>query len=236
MDINELYKVSPLRAFDASLGGGFGKGKVGIITSRKGVGKTACIVHLATDKLFKGENVIHVSFSGNVEHVIGWYKEVYKEIISGKGIEKEDEVYEKMVSNRVIMNFSQEKIEIKNVLHSLETLINEGGFKADALFFDGYKLNDESEKEFDEIKTFAEETNTEVWLAVSSGDDEKEYDEYGTPRSLKKLGNKGDVLVSLRFSDKKDKVKMTIVSLNGKDATSSSGVLLDPKTMLILHE
>lgn len=236
MDIKELYESSPLRVFDKSLDGGLKKGKVGIITSKKGVGKTACIVHLATDKLFKGENVIHVSFSGNVEHVIGWYKELYKEIISGKEVKDQNEIYEKMVSNRVVMNFSQEKVEIKKVLHSLETLINEGGFKADAVFFDGYRLDSNSEEELDEIKLFSKETNTEVWVAVSSGNEDEKYDEYGTPEEFIKLKDKGDVVISMKINDQKDKVNMTIIRSNEKNIVKPSKVLLDPKTMLILHE
>ena len=70
MDLKQLNSVSPLRVFEDSINGGLGKGNLGVIVSKKGVGKTACLVHIATDKLFKGEHVIHVSFSGNVEHVI----------------------------------------------------------------------------------------------------------------------------------------------------------------------
>ena len=42
--------------------GGVGKGNIGVIASRKGTGKTACLVHIATDQLFQGKNLIHVSF------------------------------------------------------------------------------------------------------------------------------------------------------------------------------
>ena len=78
MEIQELNDLSPLRVFDESLGGGLGRGNLGVLVSRHGVGKTACLVHLATDKLLHSEHVIHVSFSGNVEHVINWYKEVFE--------------------------------------------------------------------------------------------------------------------------------------------------------------
>ena len=79
-----------------------GKGNLGVIVSKKGVGKTACLVHIATDKLFKGEHVIHVSFSGNVEHVINWYKEVYREIVDNNSLDDANEVYEQILSNRCL--------------------------------------------------------------------------------------------------------------------------------------
>ena len=37
----QLNKRSPLRVFERSLHGGLGKGNIGVVTSRKGVGKTA---------------------------------------------------------------------------------------------------------------------------------------------------------------------------------------------------
>ena len=49
MDIQELNKISPLRVFDEAINGGRGKGNLGVIVTRHGVGKTACLVHLATD-------------------------------------------------------------------------------------------------------------------------------------------------------------------------------------------
>ena len=47
----ELLKKSPLRKLDESLHGGVGVGNIGVIASRRGIGKTACLVHIATDKL-----------------------------------------------------------------------------------------------------------------------------------------------------------------------------------------
>ena len=78
---SELIKRSPLRLLEKSIHGGVGKGKIAAIASRKGVGKTACLVHIATDKLFQGKHVIHVSFSSKVDYIIGWYEDIFKEIL-----------------------------------------------------------------------------------------------------------------------------------------------------------
>ena len=67
---SELIKRSPLRVFEKSINGGLGKGNLGVLASRKGVGKTACLVHIATDQLFNDKHVIHVSFSSRVDHIV----------------------------------------------------------------------------------------------------------------------------------------------------------------------
>ena len=164
MDIKQLNSLSPLRVFEDSINGGLGKGNLGVIVSKHGVGKTACLVHLATDKLFKGENVIHVSFSGNVEHVINWYKEVFKEIADNQSLDDATSIYNEILSNRVVMNFSQEQVSIDRVLSSLESLINLGSFKADCILFDGYKLTLASEEDIAKVKAFAAKMQLEVWI------------------------------------------------------------------------
>lgn len=233
MDIQELNKISPLRVFDEAINGGLGKGNMGVIVSRHGVGKTACLVHLATDKLLRGENVIHVSFSGNVEHVMNWYKEVFREISEVQSLDDAHNVYSSILSNRVVMNFSQNQVSIEKVLKSLKSLIEQGAFKADAILFDGYKLTIAEDDDIIKIREFAKEMNLEVWFSVSPVRPDVVYDEYGVPNTLEKYIPSIDVLVGLRYREDVDKVVMTVVRAHGQDVAKPLSVRLDPKTMLI---
>lgn len=235
MDIQELNKISPLRVFDEAINGGLGKGNMGVIVSRHGVGKTACLVHLATDKLLRGENVIHVSFSGNVEHVMNWYKEVFREISEVQSLDDAHNVYSSILSNRVVMNFSQNQVSIEKVLKSLKSLIEQGAFKADAILFDGYKLTIAEDDDIIKIREFAKEMNLEVWFSVSPVRPDVVYDEYGVPNTLAKYIPSIDVLVGLRYREDVDKVVMTVVRAHGEDVAKPLSVRLDPKTMLISH-
>jgi len=235
MDIQQLNSISPLRVFEDAINGGLGKGNLGVIVSRHGVGKTACLVHLATDKLFKGENVIHVSFSGNVEHVINWYKEVFREIAEIQSLDDATTVYNSILANRVVMNFSQEQVPIDKVLSSLESLIQQGSFKADAVLFDGYKLTVASDEDIVKIKDFAKKMNIEVWFSVSPVKPDVKYDEFGVPDTLLKYYDDIDVLVALKYEEKIDKVMMTVVRAHHENVPKPLKVALDPKTMLISH-
>ncbi len=233
MEIQELNDLSPLRVFEQSLDGGLGRGNLGVLVSRHGVGKTACLVHLATDKLLRGEHVIHVSFSGNVEHVINWYKEVFKEVSDGKSLDDAASVYNNILSNRVVMNFSQENVTIDKVLSSLETLIRHGSFKADSILFDGYKLTVATEDDVRKIKQFAQNLNLEVWFSVSPVRADVVYDKYGIPNTMMKYTDLIDVLIGLIYNEERDKVIMTVVKSHGPHIEKPMGVNLDPKTMLI---
>ena len=233
MDIKQLNALSPLRAFEDSINGGLGKGKLGVIVSKHGVGKTACLVHLATDKLFKGEHVIHVSFSGNVEHVINWYKEVFRQIAEIQSLDDATMVYNSILANRVVMNFSQEQVSLDKVLASLESLIKQGSFQADAILFDGFKLTVASAEDIKKIREFAEKMNLEIWFSVSPVKPDVVYDEYGVPNTLLKYYDDIDVLVALKYDESIDKVVLTVVRAHHETVPKPAKVYLDPKTMLI---
>lgn len=233
MEIQELIKSSPLRLFEESIGGGLGRGNLGVLVSRHGIGKTACLVHLATDKLFRGEQVIHVSFSGNVDHVISWYKEVFNEISETKEMKDADKVYNDILSNRVVMNFSQETVSVDKVLSSLETLIKHGSFKADTILFDGYKLTNAHLGDVRKIKAFAKKLNVEVWFSVSPVRQDVVYNEFGIPDTMAPYIDIVDLLIGLRMDENEDKVDMTLVKEHNTKMIKELSVSLDPKTMLI---
>ncbi len=235
MEINELNSLSPMRVFDKAIGGGLGKGNLGVLVSRRGVGKTACMVQLATDKMLHGNHVIHVSFNGNVEHVLAWYKEVYGSISKGMSLDDASSIYDQIVKHRVVMNFSQEDVSIKKVLASLEALIKNGSFQADAVLFDGYKLTLASKDDMEAIKKFAKDLQLEVWFSVSPTKDETATDKYGVPSSMDPYRSEVDVLIGLKYDDATDKVVMTCVHAHGEDLQKPIGVALDPRTMLISH-
>jgi len=114
----ELIRRSPLRILEKSIQGGLGKGNIGVLAARKGVGKTACLVHIATDKLFQDKPVIHVSYAARVDYIIAWYEDIFREIAKKRQLESALEVHDAIIRNRVIMNFKQDATRTDQVLKS----------------------------------------------------------------------------------------------------------------------
>ena len=233
MEVAELIKKSPIRVFESSIDGGLGRGNLGVLASRHGVGKTACMVHLAIDKILRGQNVIHVSFGANVEHIMNWYKEAFREISEFRSLDDAFDVYQTIRGNRVMMNFSQDGVGVDKILASLETLINQGSFKADAVFFDGYKLTMASDEDVRKIKDFAKKMDIEVWFCVSPARPNVDFTEYGVPVTMEPYLDKIDVLIGLHYNDEKSRVIMTVVKDHDTTIPHPAGVALDPNTMLI---
>ena len=80
MSYAELFERSPMRIFERSTNGGLANGQLGAIIGRAGVGKSALLVHVALDRLFRDQKVLHVSLREGAEHVRTFYSEIFEGI------------------------------------------------------------------------------------------------------------------------------------------------------------
>jgi len=227
----ELVKRSPLRILETSMHGGLGKGNVGVLASRKGVGKTACLVHISTDKLFQQKPVIHVSYSSRVDHIINWYEDIFKEIAKSLNLESTADIHDEIIKNRVIMNFNQEGAKTEQVLRSLEALIQFGKFAAETIIVDGYNFIQSSPDDLKKFKDFAAKIGLEVWFSASLKGDDPLFDDLGLPHELKRYLDSIDVLITLHSVE--NLVQLRLVKDHDYPAPAELRLGLDPGTLLI---
>lgn len=231
---SELVKRSPLRIFEKAMHGGLEAGNIGILASRKGVGKTACLVHIATDKLMQGKKVLHVSYAARVDHIINWYEDIFKEISKRRNLENAVDVHDEIIKNRVIMSFSKEGIKIEQVLKSLEAMILEGGFPADMIIFDGFDFVPSSRDDLIKIKDFTQRLKLETWFSASLKAPEPVFNADGFPAELLEVLSVADVLITLRFEGAQ--VKFHLLKERDVIYKQDMHLILDPKTLLIAEE
>jgi hypothetical protein len=231
---SELIKRSPFRILEQSIRGGLGKGKIGVIASRKGVGKTACLVHIATDKLLQDKHVIHVSFSGRTDHIINWYEDIFKEIAKKRELESAVEVHDAIIKNRVIMNFNQEGVDADQILQSLKAMIESGNFGAEVIVVDGYDFSKGSASDLQKVRDFASQLGLEVWFSASLRGEDPIFDEQGLPQEMKPFMDEIAVLITLRYSG--EYVHLELVKDHEDLGAKDLHLQLDPKTLLIAEE
>ncbi len=231
---SELVKRSPLRIFEKSIHGGLGKGNLGMLASRKGVGKTACLVHIATDQLFRDKHVIHVSFSAKVDHIISWYEDIFREIAKKRDLESAVDVHDEIIKNRVIMNFSQQGLKTEQILSSINAMICDGHFAADTVIFDGYDIEKAADGDLELLRAFAEESGLEVWFSVSLPEADPLFNEQGIPPIIEPFLSSIAVLITLRFVG--DHVRFQAVKDHDEPEPVDMHLMLDPKTLLVAEE
>ncbi|MBD3413973.1 MAG: hypothetical protein GF421_06050 [Candidatus Aminicenantes bacterium] len=228
---SELIKKSPLRILEKSIQGGLKKGEIGVLASRKGVGKTACLVHIAIDKLFQGKCVIHVSYSSKVDYIIDWYEDIFKEIAKKQNLEPFLQTHDEIIKNRVIMNFNQQGTRTEQILKSIEAMIKKGDFAADAVIVDGFDFNQSSPEDLKQFKDFAEKTGVEIWFSASLKTEKLIFDEKGVPQELLDYQKTIDVLLSLKYEV--PYVWLNVVKNRDRPVSEKPALRLDPSTFLM---
>lgn len=222
---SELLRRSPLRILESSKGPG--KGSLGAVVARKGVGKTAFLVHLATFHLLEDGHVIHVSFSSRTDHIVDWYEGIFAELAKRTDLEGAGLIHEETVRNRVIMNFSQTGVTVERILGSLRAMIGNAHFGADLVIVDGYNFMDTDRSRIEHFAQFARDLGMEIWFSVSLPEtDEVEgqvpsilapyADQFATILGMQATGG----YVSLRV-------------LQDRGPVNGLRLKLDPKTLLV---
>ena len=80
MEKEDLFTHSPVRYFDKATSAGLKDGQLGLITSKKGLGKTSILVQFGLDNLLNNKALVHVSFDQKSSNVISWYSSILSEI------------------------------------------------------------------------------------------------------------------------------------------------------------
>lgn len=134
MDKKDLIAHSPVRYFDAT-NAALKDGEMGLVTAKKGLGKTSILVQFAIDSLLNDKAIVHVSFDQQSSNVIAWYSSVMAEIAKKKNFNLDD-VAEEIVRNRTILNFNQETFTLPKVVNTLKAL-KAGGIAIASIVVDG---------------------------------------------------------------------------------------------------
>ena len=160
MEKKDLINHSPVRYFDNATSAGLKEGEMGLITAKKGLGKTSVLVQFGIDSLLNDKTLVHVSFDQQSSNVIAWYSSIMAEIAKKKSFNL-DSVNEEIVRNRTILNFNQETFTLPKVVNTLKAL-KEGGIKLDAVVVDGLDL---AKTALDDLKCFADFIKAEKMTA-----------------------------------------------------------------------
>jgi hypothetical protein len=231
---NELINKIPLRKLDKSINGGVGAGNIGVIASRRGIGKTACLVHIATDKLMAGKRVIHVSYAKKVDHIISWYEDIFKEISLKRELDNAMEIHDEIVHNRVIMNFSQQGTSVKQVIAGVTAMMENGQTETDVIVVDGFDFTKADTMEIADFKAFAIANNVELWFTDDYHRDDIDgpvLNDAGVPTNLVPFLDQIDVIVTLKAE--KDYLHLYLVKDHDVINSEDLPLKLDPKSLLI---
>ncbi len=226
---SELLKRTPLRILDQNTNGGLQAGDVGVLAAPKGVGKTACLVHIATIQLLEEKHVVHLTFSDDTAHIVSWYETIFDEVARRHSLDGVRAIHDETVKNRVIVNFRKGDNPVAQLEKSLELLEENASFHADTLVVDGFDFSQGSVAELQELRRYAANAGYAIWMSASTPQGSATV-----PEALAPFMDEIAILVGLE--DRGDHVHLELLKDHGTAVVSDMHLALDTKTLLITEE
>ena len=227
----ELIKRSPIRILEKSIHGGLGKGNLGVFAARKGVGKTACLAHVAIDKLFNDQKVLHISFADNPHHIENWYRQVFHEVSGVYNLDDPFEIYDEIKRHRLIIHFKQPDVSFGQIQKTIDQITSGSEFHPSTWIVDGYSFYDAKEDQFTKWKELALERGTEIWFSATLHKENMAMDERGIPYPVSQFFNWFAVIIML--NPVQDYIDLKLLKDHGSGDLDKLRLKLDSKTLLI---
>lgn len=233
MHRKELNERSPLRVLDKSIHGGLGRGNVGVMVARHGVGKTAFLVGVALDDLMRRRKVLHVSLDQPMEKVRTYYDDIFMDLVRTRELEDVWRLRAEVERDRRIHCYVDGDFTIARLQETLRFWKSSGDFAPAAIVIEGYDFDHASGEDLMQIKALAREADAEVWMSAHTTRDAKRNDR-GIPEPLAHLEQAVDVILTMAHDG--NTVNIGLHKDHDNDEVSDLRLALDATTMLVIEE
>ena len=227
-----MMERSPVRIFERAIGGGLGDGKMGVVLSRRGVGKTGFLIGLAVDQLLQGKKVLYISTKESVEHINNFFDQIFHAMAASLDMDQVPQKQLRMERNRYIHVYNRDSFSLEKLEQSVAFLKDAAGFVPDMVILDGTpRFENTEEWEIQGVKKMAAEWGAEIWTSSNIHREGQESDARGVPNSVARFDDEIGVIVNLESDS--DHVKVKILKEHGSTEPAQVQIELDPKTLLL---
>ncbi|MBN1824997.1 MAG: hypothetical protein JW958_01945 [Candidatus Eisenbacteria bacterium] len=226
----EVHQRSPLRIFEGSARGGLGRGNLGAVISRAGVGKSAFLVNVALDELMADRRVLHVAAGSPLDRVRNFYDKTFNELLRSACVTDTAFLRLSMERNRHIHCFAPGSFRTGSLYDEALSLRDHADFRPDLIILDDFPFESAVERDMEDLRRLATEFQAEAWLAALSHrhetppdggvhDPTQAFDAY--------------LSVKLFLEPAGDRVKLRVLKDHENPDPAALTVDLDPSTLLI---
>lgn len=175
-----------IKIIDELMGGGLGKGEIGIILAASGVGKSTILTKIANSGFEEGKNVLQIIFEDKVEDIMRKHFTIWSGVPLDE-IDDNPKYIKEIVDNKLndpsrpyltIKRFNQENTTIKDVQKFIEKYKKKFGITYDMIVLDyldclepHVKATDQNQAELAIIKAFegmSGDYNIPMWTALQA--------------------------------------------------------------------
>ena len=233
MHRKELNERSPYRVLESSIHNGLGKGNIGVVVARHGVGKTAFLVGIALDDLMRGRKVLHVSLGQSLGRVREYYDEIFHDLARTARLEDATAIYREVERSRNIHAYLGNTFTLAKLVDDLELLREHVHFEPAAIILDGYDFDRAADADLRELRAIAGRYGCELWMSAVTHR-ESARDAQGVPEPVARVKDKVDVILQLGHDGKN--VHVALLKDHDSPSVPDAHLALDPVTMLLVKE
>ena len=233
MHRKDLNERSPLRLLEKSIHGGLGRGNIGVVAARHGVGKSAVLVGIALDDLMRGRKVLHVALDERIEKIRNYYDEIFMDLAKTGSLQDIGAERLEIERCRNIHTYVGNSFSVAKLREAITFLNTYMEFYPAALIIEGFRFEQATKENMDELREIAREINGELWMSAVTHRDSANNDR-GIPEPLAHLEDSIDVILALEQREKY--VALRLLKDHSNPDVSPSHVALDPTTLLLIQE
>jgi hypothetical protein len=233
MHRKDLNERSPLRLLEQSIHGGLGRGNIGVVAARHGLGKSAVLVGIALDDLMRGRKVLHVALDERFEKIRDYYDEIFMDLAKTANLQDIGTERREVERYRNIHTYVGNIFSIAKLREAITFLNTYMDFYPAALILEGYRFEQATKENMDELRQIACEIGGELWMSAITHRESKK-NERGIPEPVAHLEDSIDVILALEQGDKS--VTLRLLKDHNNPDVSPSHVALDPTTLLLIQE
>jgi hypothetical protein len=229
--MKEFTERSALGALQKSSQRGLGPGNLGVLMARAGVGKTACLIHIAFDRIFRDGKVVHVSLHDGPDKISAYYNVILSELLKSFRLKDERETRSLMEKNRMILAYLNQSFDLRRLGENLKNLSEKAGFKPDALVVDGLDFSKAGADTFEAFGSLARDYEAEIWFSALSHRHISEVNERGIPYPCNKVDHLFGIILHLEPAP--SGIRLKILKDHDREVTPQDSLILDPSTYLV---
>jgi hypothetical protein len=177
--------------------------------------------------------VLHVALDERFDKIRDYYDEIFMELARSGNLQDVDTERREIEQYRNIHTFVSNSFSIARLREAITFLNTYMNFYPAALILEGYRFEQATKENMDELRQIAREIDGELWMSAITHRDSK-LNERGIPEPVAHLEDSIDVILAMEQGDKS--VTLRLLKDHSNPNVSPSHVALDPTTLLLIQE
>jgi hypothetical protein len=212
---------------------GPGPGKLALVMSRAGVGKTALLVGIGIDALLSGQKVLHVALDRSVDKIRDWYDDVLTEMLRReKKLQHWPALQLEVERRRHIHTYVGRSFSIERLRSATALLRDAMEFEPNVIIVDRLDLEgDIDPATVAGLRALAADTGAELWLACRTHREGPQGEPGHLPPPADRFEDSVDL--AFRLDPQNAKIRLRVLKDNEEVIDKDLNILLDPQTLLL---